>query len=113
MAINDILLTVPFSVEPRKVKEIISQVLDKNTEILKTPKPKIRLQDFSENGYIFMVRAFVSSSKTLDMWDIASDLRISLVEALQEHKIAIAMPIRIVVKPGKDIPPSIKEVLNQ
>lgn len=113
VALNDILLTVPFSVEPRKVKEIIAQVFDENTEILKTPKPIIRLTDFGESGYIFMARAFISSSKTLNMWNIASDLRFSLVEALQEHKIGMAVPTRVVVKPGKTVPPSIHEELNQ
>lgn len=112
IAFDDILFTIPYTIDPLKVKQIIAEVLDANTDILKSPKPIIRLDNFGENGYEFMLRGFLSSNKTLDIWDIASEVRFALVEALQKNNIAIAVPMRIVfTKPHKTLEPeSIKEI---
>lgn len=93
-AFDDIILTVPFNIDPAEVRNILLDVLDKNTNILKSPSPIIRLNDFSENGYVFMVRGFLSSINVINQWDIASDLRFSIVKALFERGIQIASPVR-------------------
>lgn len=96
IAFDDILFAVPYGVDPLIVKNIVAEVLESNTDILKSPRPIIRLDNFGENGYEFLLRGFLSSNKTLDIWDIASDVRLSLVQALQKHGISIAVPTRIV-----------------
>ncbi len=50
----------------------------------------IRLSDYAANGYKFMIRGFLSSVNTLNMWDIASDIRFEIVEALQKDGIKLA-----------------------
>lgn len=96
IAFDDILFTVGYSVDPLKVKNIVAEVLDANTDILKSPRPIIRLENFSENGYEFLLRGFLSSNKTLEIWDVASDVRFALVQALQKHGITVAIPTRII-----------------
>ena len=44
-------------------------------------------------GYMFMVRGYVSSAYTLDQWDIASDVRILIVQKMRAHNIELAVPI--------------------
>ncbi|MGA9530450.1 MAG: hypothetical protein WBQ73_01000, partial [Candidatus Babeliales bacterium] len=73
------------------------KVLDDNNYILKSPKPIVRLDSFSEYGYVFLVRGFLSSNYTLDSWDIASDVRISIVQMLNERGMRLAVPTRILV----------------
>lgn len=97
IAFDDILFTVPYTTDPILVKNIAVDVLDANTDILKSPRPIIRLENFGENGYEFMLRGFLSSNKTLDIWDIASDVRFALVHALQKHGISVAVPTRIIL----------------
>jgi small-conductance mechanosensitive channel len=97
IAFDDITFTVPYTADPLVVKTIIAQVLDANTDILKSPRPIIRLENFGDNGYEFMLRGFLSSNKTLDIWDIASNVRLSLVQALQKNGIFLAVPTRLVL----------------
>jgi len=97
VAFNDILLTVPYKEDPKKVREILLKVLDESPYILKNPKPVVRLDSFGDSGFVFMMRGFLSSNYTLDLWDIASNVRISVVEALRKHNIRIAVPVRVMI----------------
>ena len=42
-----------------------------------SPAPIIRLVDIAPNGYNFLIRGFLSSTYTLDQWDIAGDIRVA------------------------------------
>ena len=94
IAFDDISLTIPYQHDPIKVKELLLRVLDENRAILKNPRPIVRLEQFNELGYVFMVRGFLSSQYTLDMWDIASDVRLTMVKRLKEHGIEPACAMR-------------------
>lgn len=102
IALDDIFITIPYSMNPDRIRRIFLEVCEKNTDILRNPAPIIRLNDFAENGYLFMLRAFVSSTKTLLMWDLASNLRFALVKALQREGISIAFPTRVVISAKSD-----------
>ena len=93
IAFDDIILSVPFSVDPLEVKKILFQVILKHQDVLKVPEPVIRLDDFNDKGYTFMVRGFISSANTLHQWDIASDVRFLIVAALRAQGIEVAQPI--------------------
>lgn len=95
-AFDDILLTVPYSTDPSEVKDLILKVLDINTNVLKNPPPTIQLRDFTDNGYQFLIRGFMSSDKVLDQNDIASDIRIELVKKLKSLGIEVGSPTRTV-----------------
>jgi len=97
IAFDDILLTIPYTADPIVVKSIIEKVLDANPDLLKSPKPIIRLENFGDNGYEFLLRGFLSSNKTLEIWDVASTVRLTLVIALQKEGINIATPTRLII----------------
>ena len=97
IAINDINLFIPYKENPLQIKEIFLNVLEEHQNILKNPKPIIRLDDFGEYGFQFMIRGFISSSYTLEMWNIASNLRLSIIKALRDKNIEIAVPVRRIV----------------
>lgn len=97
VAFDDIEFAVPFGIDPALVKKLIMQVLDENPDVLKSPKPVIRLHDFGENGYIFKVRGFITDVNIVRKWDIASDVRFALVQKLREHNIKIAVPTRVII----------------
>jgi len=44
-----------------------------------------------------MVRGFISSVYTLEKWEIASNIRLSIVKAFQEKSIKLALPIHVLV----------------
>jgi small-conductance mechanosensitive channel len=98
VAFDDIEFTVPFTTDPVLVKTLIARVLDANTDLLKSPKPIIRLHEFGEYGFVFKVRGFTSDINTVRKWDIASEIRFALVRTFKEHGISIALPTRVIVK---------------
>ena len=73
--------------------ESVVEVVESHSKVLKNPKPIIRLDDFGEYGYKFMVRGYLSDIYTLDQWEIASDIRIAIVQRLKEEGISIAIPV--------------------
>ncbi len=94
--LNDILITVPYTFDPDKVRAIILKVLHDNITILKSPAPVVFLQDFAENGFQFMVRGYLTAEKVQEQWEISSNLRLDIVRALRSAGIQIAVPARIV-----------------
>lgn len=100
IAFDDILFSVPFGVDPAEIKSVLYQVVLNNPDVLKVPEPIVRLDDFTDKGYMFMVRGYISSGNTLNQWTIASDVRILIVAALKMRGIEIAQPIiRVKLKP--------------
>jgi small-conductance mechanosensitive channel len=97
-AFDDIILTVPYSYDPVRIKAVIMQVLEQNINVLKNPAPVVFLRDFVENGYQFLVRGYLTADKVAEQWEIMSNVRIELVRHLHLAGMEIAMPTRRVIK---------------
>lgn len=93
IAFDDIEITLAYSGDPLLAKKMIAEVLDKNPNILKSPKPVIRLSGFVDSGFQFIVRGYLSSDKVQDQWDIASDIRFELIRVFRENKLEMAFPV--------------------
>jgi small-conductance mechanosensitive channel len=92
-AFDDIVFSVPFTANIVEVRKILLQVLAQHPEVLKVPESIVRLEDFGDKGYVFLVRGFLSFSNTLNQWDIMSDVRFKIVAALKEQGITVAEPV--------------------
>lgn len=104
IAFDDIIFSVPFHVDPAEVKKLLYQAVLSNPDVLKVPEPIVRLDDFSDKGYTFMVRGYISSGNTLNQWTIASDVRILIVSALRAQGIEVAQPVLSVkMKADRDL----------
>lgn len=101
IAFNDIVLFISLKEDPSKVKDLLFSAVDAHPKILKNPKPIIRLDELRPDGFEFMVRGYLSSIFTLDQWDIASEVRLSIVKVLRENNIEMAVPVRILVNSPK------------
>ncbi len=97
IAFDDIEVTVNYKADPTQVKEILFQVISSHPNILRNPKPIIRLDALSEYGFKFMIRGFISAAYTLEQWDVASDVRLGVVKALRDANIQLALPVRMIV----------------
>lgn len=94
-AFPDIMLTVSYKADPQKVKDLFHKVLDENYQVLRNPAPIIRLNNFTDNGFEFLIRGFLSHDKVLDQFDIASDIRLELVRRLREEGLELGRPSRL------------------
>ncbi len=97
VGLDDIYFTVFYGTDPQRIKSIVLEITQANTNILKRPQPVFRLERFTENGYEFMLRGFISETNTLMKWDIASDIRFALVTAFAKEGIKLAVPTRVIV----------------
>lgn len=95
-AFNDMMITVSYTKDPQRVKEIILSVLHDNYTILKSPAPIVWLHDFVDNGYQFLVRGYLTADKVLEQWEISSQVRLEIVKKLRESGIEIACPTRLI-----------------
>lgn len=97
IAFDDIHVMVDYDEDPEVVRQVLYDVLDMHPTVLKNPKPWVRLDNFAEYGYEFMIRGFISSVYTLEKWEIASNIRLSIVKTFQEKGIKLALPIHVLV----------------
>jgi small-conductance mechanosensitive channel len=93
VALDDILLNISYKENPEKVIQVITAAVESHPNILRSPKPVIRLESFGEYSFVFLIRPFVSSHYTLDIWDIASDVRRAIIRELRANAIEMALPI--------------------
>ena len=93
IAFDDIIVTIHYTDDPVLVKKLLQEVVESHPKVLKNPKPIIRLDDFGEYGFKFMVRGYLSDIYTLDQWEIASDVRLAIVQRLRQENITIAIPV--------------------
>lgn len=106
-------LTVMYTADPAKVKELIVKALDSNPVILKNPVPIVRLHDFTDNGFQFLVRGFLSPDKVLEQNEIASEVRFAIVKILRDHGYDVGSPTRILrvmqekSEPTNETPPDL------
>ncbi len=94
IAFDDIALLIHFNEDPELVRQLLQDATEAHPKVLKNPRPIVRLDNFAEYGYQFMVRGFISDVYTLDQWDIASEVRLLIVKKLRENNIGIAIPVR-------------------
>ncbi len=85
-------LIVAYNQDFGKIKKIITTTVQGHETILKVPGLAVRLEEFSENGATFFVRAFVSARRVKEQWEIASQVRLAIVSAFKENNITIAYP---------------------
>lgn len=97
IAFDDIHLMVDYDEDPEVVRQVLYEVLDNHPNILKNPKPWVRLDSFGEYGYNFMIRGFISSVYTLEKWEMASNIRLSIVKTFNEKGLKLALPIHVIV----------------
>lgn len=109
IALNDITLFVYFREDAHKIKALLHAAVEEHPNILKNPRPVIRLNNFTEYGFEFMVRCFVSSAYTLEMWDLTSDIRLLIAKAFRENSIDFAIPMYKVDEFGHYFESKIKE----
>ncbi len=97
IAFDDIIVRVDYHEDPEKIRELLYTIVESYPNILKNPKPWIRLDDFDEFGFQFMVRGFISSVYTLEKWEIASSIRINIAKVFKEKGIRFAVPARLLL----------------
>ena len=88
----DIRISIHYADDPNLVKEILMKIVRSDNRILHSPAPVFRVDDFQKSGYEFLVRAFTSSRRVRDKWDIAASFRVNILKEFKENNITIPYP---------------------
>lgn len=89
-------ITVDYDSDPELVRTTIMEVIQNNPTILRVPNITVRLEDFEESAFYFMARAFISSRRVKEGWDIAAAIRQGIVIAFRQRGIQFAFPQHVV-----------------
>jgi small-conductance mechanosensitive channel len=88
----EFMVTVSYHADAQKVRDLIAQVVSSNPQVLRIPAVMVRLEEFGDHGLEYKVRAFISSRRVREQWDIAAAIRIELLKMFQENNIGIPYP---------------------
>ena len=92
----EITVLVSFDSDPEMVREVFLAIVKQHPMILRVPAPIVRFEGFEASALSFFCRAFVSARRVTDMWELASDLRFSIIKTFREKEIVIPYPRQVV-----------------
>jgi len=86
-------VTISYDADPKTVRQLLLEVAAENKDVLETPEPTVRLQEFSENGIQYQLVAWTASLMQRQ-GKLHSDINFAMHEKLKKHDIEIPYPQR-------------------
>lgn len=84
---------IGYSSDVDLVKDVLKEIMDQHEEILKSPKPFVRFNDFGESSLIFSV--YFWSEDIYGIENVKSDIRVKIFKKFKELNIEIPFPQRV------------------
>ncbi len=85
----DFTFGVAYESDLKKVKQIITNVVNSHEKVLKDPAPFVRLGEQADSSLNYIVRLW---TKTPDYWDVHFDIIEQITDAFNDHGISIPYP---------------------
>jgi len=85
---------VDYSTDVLKLMQILKDVTRENAEVLSSPEPFVRFEDYGESALLFSV--YFYTNEVFRVENIKSEIRIELFKAFKEHGITIPFPQRVI-----------------
>jgi small-conductance mechanosensitive channel len=98
----EVQVRVEHHTDPDLVKKVLFSVVQANPVVLRVPGIVVRLENFEDNGYFFLVRAFISARRVKEYREIAANLRMEILKAFKDNNIQLARPERVLSYNGPD-----------
>jgi small-conductance mechanosensitive channel len=92
----EVYIRVDHKSDPEVVKKLLLTVLQTNPAVLKVPNVVVRLEDIEPDALYFLTRAFISTRRIKEQWELAAVLRTEIIKAFRTHNIHLAKPQRVV-----------------
>ena len=84
-------INVAYGSDPRHVEKLLVEVASENKNVLKEPKPGVRLMEFGESSLKFELRAW-SSSLLQRQGVLFSEINFAIYEKFKQHGVKIPFP---------------------
>ncbi len=92
----DLQLRIAYDQNLENLREIILNVLLGSEEILKDPKPKILLKEFSESAILANIYFYIDLNKTPSRGLVRTNIMMAIVKSFKENNIKVAYPVQTV-----------------
>ncbi len=83
---------VAYGSDTNKVKELLLKSLNKQSSVLKTPKPYVTFEDFGDSALLFHVNFYINDSFKVPR--LRSEVRFTIDRIFRENNITIPFPQR-------------------
>jgi small-conductance mechanosensitive channel len=91
-------LTIPVGVgygsDPEQVRTSLLQIMDQNSQVLKTPTPEVIFKDLGDSSLDFRLRFWAEVSPDRDHEALKSDLYFAILKTFRQQGIEIPFPQR-------------------
>ena len=105
---RSITLTTDNAASPNTVTTVLRQIAARHPAVLRDPAPQVLLSDIGgEAIHQYTLRYWIDYGTAVDSSQVASDLRIMMVEALAEAGIASPVPQRVIRLTAKESSPAL------
>lgn len=91
---TEVSVGVAYGSPVEKVRDLLQQALDENTDIEEQPATLILFNDFGDSSLVFDVIFWVTTDSTRDLRKVRSDLRFQITRLFIDNSIEIAFPQR-------------------
>ena len=94
----DITIGIGYDEDIKRVKDVLLQVLEENSKVLKDPAPEVVVSELAESSVNFLVRPWANSN---DYWEVYFNLIETIKITLDKEHIEIPYPHSVeVIKQG-------------
>jgi len=88
-----IFITAGYNVDPRLVEKASLETVERFSNVLKYPQPRVDLYDFLDNTIKYRIIVFINNSKIIPKFDF--QLRKAIYYAFEDYKIDMRTPVLI------------------
>ena len=85
----DMVFGIGYGDDIKKARDIMVQVMESDTRILKDPAPQVAVSELADSSVNFVVRPWVNAA---DYWDVKFELTEKIKLAFDEHGVSIPFP---------------------
>lgn len=90
---REIFITAGYNVDPRLVEKASLETVERFSNVLKYPQPRVDLYDFLDNTIQYRIIVFINNSKIIPKFDF--QLRKAIYYAFEDYKIDMHTPVLI------------------
>ena len=91
---SSVIVGVAYGSDVQLVKDLLEQVADAHSHVLKEPERRVMFEDFGDSALTFELLFWANLKNEPGPREIRSDLRFAIDKAFSEHNIVISFPQR-------------------
>jgi len=85
-------LRIDYNEDLTRIRQILSDILEANEDVLENPSPKVYFKEFSDSAVIAKINYHIDFNKSPSRGAVRTDLMLEIANKFHENEIAVAYP---------------------